>query len=168
MTDAPHDRDLENDLTLEPGPRVSRLKRPMPAVGVPVSIAANLVAAFLSFVLLVLAPTILMDFVPLPDDFAAVFVLMVPIAFLERTTAAFGVALLFFVIGIGFQLWQRRKGLPAWWPLVVAFPVAAFLLAPEALVRGESIWGWAELGAAIALAFCVHWLFVLAAVELMD
>ncbi|HKI18272.1 MAG TPA: hypothetical protein VKA15_10345 [Isosphaeraceae bacterium] len=168
MTEAPLERDLKNDLTSGPGTTVSGLERPVPALAGPVSITANLVAAFLSFVSLVAASTIVVDFVPLPDEFAAVFVQIVPMDLLERTSAAFGVALLFLVIGIGFQLWQRRRRLASWWPLVVAFPLVGVLLVPDALARGEPIWIWATIGAAIAQAFCVHWLFVLAAVELMD
>jgi len=168
MTEALVEADVKNDLTVEPGPTVSELKRPIPAVGEPVSIAANVVAAFLSFLFLVVAPTILVNFVPLPDEFATVFVQLVPMDLLERTTAALGIAMLFFVIGIGLQLWHYRRGLASWWPLVLAFPVAGVLLAPEVLARGESIWVWATLGVAIALAFCAHWLTVLAAAELMD
>lgn len=154
MTDAPIERDAKNNLTLEPGPTVSGLKRPKPALREPVSIAANLIAAFASFLLLLLAPTILVDFVPLPDAFAAVFVPIVPMSLLERAISALGIALVFVVLGVGFQLWRYRRRLASWWPLVLAFPVVAVLLAPEALARGESIWVWTELGAAIALAFC--------------
>jgi hypothetical protein len=168
MTDAPVEPDVKNYLAEDPAPTVSGTKRPIPAVGEPVSIAANLVAAFLSFLFLVLAPTILLNFVPLPEELAAVFVQIVPLALSERAAAALGVALLFLVLGIGFQVWRYRRGLASWWPLVLAFPVAGVLVVPDALSLAEPIWVWAMMGMAIALAFCVHWLFVLAADELMD
>jgi hypothetical protein len=168
MTDAPVESDVGKNLPVAPGLAVSGLKRPIPAFRESVSIAANFVAAFLSFVFLIVAPTILWEFVPLSDDFATIFVQFVPMGLLERTTAALGVALLFFMTGIGLHLWHLRRGLAFWWPLVLAFPVVGVLLVPEALAGGESIWAWGMFGAAIALAFCMHWLIVLAAAELID
>jgi len=72
------------------------------------------------------------------------------------------------VIGIGLQSWQYRRGFASWWPLVWAFPIGGVSLVPDALARGESIWVWATLGVAIALAFCGHWLAVLAVAELRE
>jgi hypothetical protein len=168
MSDAPGERDVGKDVKLQPRLEVSEHRRPVRAVCEPLSIAANVIAAIGSFIFLIAAPTILFEFVPLPDEYATVVFETLPLTLPDRTIAALGVALLFLVIGIGFQLWQCRKGLSSWWPLVLAFPIAGILLVPDAVARGGSVWGWAMLGVAMAMAFCVHWLFVLTTVELLD
>ena len=93
---------------------------------------------------------------------------VLPMALLEMVFTAFGIAILFLVIGIALQVWQYRRGFSSWRPLVLAFPIVGLLLVPEALARGGTVRGWAVLGMAIALAFWVHWLAVLAASELTD
>jgi len=168
MTNAPVEPRAKNDPTVEPRPAVSRLKGLVPAVGEPVSITANVIAAIGSFLFLITAPTILLNFVPLPEEFATILAEFMPMALSEITTTAFGIALLFLVIGICFQLWQSCKGLSSWWPLALAFPVTAIVLVPDALAHGGPLSAWAELALAIALAFCAHWLAVLAIRELMD
>jgi hypothetical protein len=42
------------------------------------------------------------------------------------------------------------------------------LLLPELLVRGGSVRYWTILGAAIALAFCAHWLALVVAREALE
>ena len=168
MADAPVEQSAGKDAKKNPQLAVSPYKRPIPAFGERVSIAANIIATIGTFLFLVIAPAILLNFVPLPDEFATVLFDTVPLTFPDQLFSALGVALFFLVIGIGFQAWQCRKGLSSWWPLVAAFPVTAILLLPDALARGGSVWAWAMLGAAMALVFCVHWLLVLAAVELID
>jgi hypothetical protein len=153
---------------VEPRPEASRLKRPIPAVAEPVSIKANVLAAIGTFLFFAVAPTILLNFVPLPDEFAAVLVEVLPMTMSERMVAAAGLALLFVVIGVAYQLWQRQTGHASWWPLVLAFPVTGILLVPDALARGGSLSGWIALWVAIALCLCLHWLAVLVIRELID
>jgi hypothetical protein len=168
MTDAPVDPDVKIEPAATRRPSAPRLKRPSGLVGEPVSIKANILAAIGSFLFLAIAPAILLRFVPLPDEIIAVFVEYVPFELSEILAKAFGTALLFLVIGIGFQLWQSRRGLSCWWPYVLAFPVTGVLVLPDALARGGAISGWIALGAALALAFCFHWLAVRAFGEILD
>lgn len=168
MVNTPVEPDVKNDPTVEPRPAVSGLVRPIRAFGESLPIAANIMAAIGSFLFLIVVPTVLLDFIPLPEEFATILVQVMPTGLLDRVAAALAVALLFLVVVIGFQLWQYRRRLSSWWPVVLAFPVTAILLAPDALAHGGPIIGWATVGVAFALAFCWHWLAVLAIVELMD
>jgi len=168
MTDASVDPAVQDDLAVCRRRTASRLKRARLEGGQRVSIAANVIAAIASFLILILAPTLLWQFIPIPDDYVTALVRFVPITLEDRITSAFGLALLFFVVGIGLQAWQYRKRIASWWPLVLAFPVVAVLLVPDVLAGGGSIGEWAMFGSAIVLAFWVHWLAVLVAVELID
>jgi hypothetical protein len=168
MTDAPVESNVRHDVPVMPRATASEFKGALPALGEPVSIAANVVAAIVSFLVLIAAPTILLELMPIPDDIAVVFGQVLPMALLEMVFTAFGIAILFLVIGIALQVWQYRRGFSSWRPLVLAFPIVGLLLVPEALARGGTVRGWAVLGMAIALAFWVHWLAVLAASELTD
>jgi hypothetical protein len=168
MTDASVERAAKDDRVVGTVRTTSGLKRSIPVLSQPVSIAANVIAAIASFLFLVVVPTMLLAFVPLPDDLVAILLEFLPSTLQERIAAAFGLALLFFVIGIGFQVWQYGRKAASWWPFVLVFPVVAALLVPDAFARGGSIRDWAVFGVALALAFCVHWLAVLLAVELID
>lgn len=158
----------KDNLAVAPQPPVSQPKPPVPTTREPLSIAANLIAAVGSFLLLIIAPTVLLDFASLPDEFTTVLFQVVPMAFADKVLAAFAVAICFLVVGIAFQLWQYRRELSSWWPPVLAFPVTGIVLVPDALAHGGPVGGWAILALTLALAFCFHWLTVLAAVELME
>ncbi len=141
MSDAPVEPDAQADFPIERPLAVPRLAQPIPGFREPISIAAHVTAAIGSFSFLILAPTILLEFVPLPDEFSEVLVQVVPLALLERSAAAFEGALVFLVIGIGCQVWQYRRKVSPWWPLLLAFPVAGILIVPDALARGQSAAG---------------------------
>jgi hypothetical protein len=168
MTDAPAEPEVKSAPTAEPRTAVSDRVRLTPGFVDPVSIKANVLAATGSFLFLILAPTIVWYFVPLSDEFAAMLAQFMPMAPAELATMALGLALVFLVIGIGYQVWQSRSKLSSWWPLVLAFPVSFILLMPDALAHGGPLSAWVALAMALALAFCGHWLAVLAFDEFID
>jgi hypothetical protein len=168
MTDAPVEPEVKRAPTAEPRATASRHPRPICRFGEPVSIKANVVAAIGSFLILIVAPTIVLNFVPVPDDLVPLFTQFVPMGLAELATTALGIALVFLVIGISYQVWQSHSGLSSWWPLVLAFPVTLILFAPDALAHGGPLRAWFALALALGVAFCVHWLAVLAFGELID
>jgi hypothetical protein len=137
-----------------------------------VPIVPNLLATFAGFLALMIAPwiclqihlAILEDAIE-DDRVAALFVL----ASLEETAviAVLG-SLLFLVVGIILQAWQYHRPFPSRWPALLAFPIAMGLLMPEALLRGGSAVSGAVIGAALAVAFGVHWVSVVILREEMD
>ena len=137
-------------------------------IGADVSMGPNLVATFVSFLCLIVAPTIGWRVV-----FALVYVgnvapFLIPTGWIETATVAAGGSLLFLVIGLIVQVWQHHRPFANRWPIVLAFPTAWALFLPEALVGGGSMLFWIIVGTAVALVFSVHWLVLLAAREAMD
>lgn len=137
-------------------------------IGADVPMVPNLVATFVSFLCVFAAPTIGWRVV-----FALVYVgnvspFLLPTGWIETAFVAAGGSLLFLVIGLIVQLWQHHRPFGNRWPVVLAFPLAWALFLPEALVRGGSVLFWIIVGTAVALAFSVHWLVLLAAREAMD
>jgi hypothetical protein len=134
--------------------------------------APNLIATIVSFGFLVIAPWLVgwgIDWIigedTALDDVGPGFLMIVTAV---TILVAFGTAMLFLVIGMILQFWQYHKPFGSWWPVALALPVAWGLLLPEVLVRGGSVLYWAALGAAIAVAFCVHWLALVVAREALE
>jgi hypothetical protein len=139
----------------------------MPASRDRVPILANLVAALVSFVFLLIAPASFLWLVGPVVDLGTTGPLFIPFSLMMCVLVAFGGSLIFLVIGIGLQAWQQQRPFSSWWPPIVAFPVGCALLLPEALAQEGPLWFWALVGVATAAAFCVHWFALLAAEELM-
>ena len=98
-----------------------------------ISFGPNLVATLASFGLLVIAPLVFGPFVlALTDDgvdhVSALLLLFVP---LSAVVLAVVGSLLFLMIGLILQLWQRHQHFASGWPVVLAFPIAWALLLPE-------------------------------------
>ena len=137
-----------------------------------VPFAPNLIATIVSFGIMAVVPWVVpwvMDWIVGEDsalDEVGPGYLMIVSA--VTMLVAFGIAMLFLVIGVILQFWQYHKPFESWWPVALAFPVVWGLLLPELLVRGGSVRYWTILGAAIALAFSVHWLALVVAREALE
>jgi hypothetical protein len=75
---------------------------------------------------------------------------------------------LFLMIGIILQAWQHRRPFSSQWPVVLAFPIVMALIVPEALLRGFTFFTGVVVGAAIAVAFGVHWVALVILREELD
>jgi hypothetical protein len=140
----------------------------MPRLGPSISIGANVLATIVSFVFLMIAPFIFLQILFALIDASEIGLLFIPVTLVEAGAVALTGSLLFLVIGVVLLRWQRHRRFASWWPIVLAFPVSWALVLPEAAVRGGSVPFWTAVGTAIALAFCLHWLVLLAAREAMD
>jgi len=145
------------------------LGHPITTPGDVLPIAPNLLATIASFGFMVVVPWLvlwvvdwIMNRYDVLDDVDPAF-----LAFATGVSiiVALGTALLFLVIGMIIQFWHHHKPFTSWWPIALAFPVTWGLLLPEALIRGDSVRYWMLVGAAIAVAFSVHWLALLIARE---
>ena len=156
----------------EPEEFLGMLGGPITTPGDVVPIAPNVIATIISFGFMVIAPWLVLSVVDwIIGDSAALDEAgpgFLAIAVGITMFVALGVALLFLVIGMIIQFWQHHKPFASWWPVALAFPAAWGLLLPETLVRGGPVMYWIILGAAIALAFSVHWLALVVAREAME
>jgi hypothetical protein len=137
-------------------------------MGADVSMAPNLVATFVSFLCLIVAPTIGWRIFFALVNVGNVAPFLIPSGWIETATVAAGGSLLFLVIGLIVQVWQYHRPFADRWPIALAFPTAWALFLPEALAGSGSVLFWIIVGAAVALVFSVHWLVLLAAQEAMD
>jgi hypothetical protein len=146
------------------GPR----RGPIPAAGADVPVAPNVVATFVSFLFVFVAPTIGWRVVFALIDVGELSTFLLPTGWIETAIVAVGGSLLFLVLGLILQLWQHYRPFADRWPIALAFPVAWALFLPEALVGGGSVLFWILVGTGVALAFSAHWLTFLGARETMD
>jgi hypothetical protein len=144
------------------------LKLPIHRFGDGVSIGPNLIATLVSFVFLMIAPMVFWEIIFTLVDSDAVDPRVIPNGLVETAGFAIGGSLLFLVIGVILQLWQDYQKIGSRWPVVLAFPVTAILLLPEAWARGDSVAFWIMVGVAVALAFSFHWLALVLASEALD
>ncbi len=148
--------------TLESGELPALSSHLVTTTGDVIPIAPNLIATIVSFGFMAVVPWVVpwvMDRIvgedTALDDVGPGFLMIVTAV---TMLVAFGFAILFLVIGMIIQFWQHHKPFPSWWPVALAFPVAWGLILPEKLIRGGPASYWLMLGAAIAVAFSVHWL----------
>jgi hypothetical protein len=132
------------------------------------SIGANVIATIISFVVLMIAPTLCLQLLFDLIDAQEIGPVLMPATLIEALLVAMGGSLLFLIIAVVLQLWQRHKRFASWWPMALAFPTAWALILPEPLVRGGSVRFWIIAATLLATAFCLHWLALLAAREAMD
>jgi hypothetical protein len=155
-----------------PGPERPTIApmRPIAAEGERISFGPNLVATLASFGFLLIAPLVSCPilYVLLDDGDGQVPPFLPLMVMAAALVLAVGGSLLFLVIGLILQLWQRHRPFANWWPVVLAIPIAWAFLLPETLTRGGSVRFWLILGTAIAMAFWVHWLALVRARAAMD
>jgi hypothetical protein len=143
-------------------------ERRIPPLESKISIGANVIATFVSLVILVIVSWAGLEVLFLFVDVTEIGRLPIAATPVEAVLAAAGGALAFLIVGIILQLWQRHHQFASWWPMILAFPVCWVLLLPEPLVHGGSIRCWMIVATGLAATFCIHWLVVLAAWEALD
>jgi hypothetical protein len=140
--------------------------------GTAVRIGPNLLAAIVSFLFVLIGSQICLLLInvifgtDVPVDEIGLLYSMSNL--LMAIAVAFAGSLLFLLLGLTVQLWESHRPFAPWWPVVVAFPAAWAIFLPEQLVRGGSAMYWMIVSTAIALAFAVHWLALVAAREAME
>jgi hypothetical protein len=77
-------------------------------------------------------------------------------------------ALLFLAIGLILQAWDYRHPFPLRWAVWLAYPIALGLIVPDTLLRGGTTLAGSILAVAIATAFALQWITVVALREEMD
>jgi hypothetical protein len=120
--------------------------------------ASLLVAAVISFVLLVLLPTIflgpLLYLLPESDSLGP---MSLPIVshnvFLEALVGS-GLLTIISLIIVMAERWRR---VPRWLPFALSLPVATALILPSALEHGGPFLAWLAFCVLVAAVFCVHW-----------
>ncbi len=137
-----------------------------------IPIVPNLLATFAGFLVLLIAPwiclkihEIILEDASLGDRGSNLF------RSLELDASAIIAVVgssLFLVIGIILQAWQHRRPFSSRWPVVLAFPIVMALIVPEALLRGFTFFTGVVGGAAIAVAFGVHWVALVLLREELD
>ena len=154
----------------EPGPE--RVRELLLKAEHPVPIVPNLLATLAGFIALLAAPWICLQIHQailedaIVDDQGAGMFVMLDLG--ESVIIAAGGSVLFLVVGIILQVWQYHRPFSSGWPVVLAFPIALGLLLPEALLRGGRYLTGAIVGAAIAVAFGLHWVSLVILREEMD
>jgi hypothetical protein len=155
-----------------PGPErpMTAPMRPIAAGEERISFGPNLIAMLASFVFLLIAPLVSFPILYglLGNGYHQVPPFLPLMVLAAAVVVAVGGSLLFLVVGLILQLWQRHQPFANWWPVVLAIPTAWALLLPQTLARGGSVRFWLILGTGIAVAFSVHWLALVGAREAID
>jgi hypothetical protein len=130
----------------------------------------NLIATAVSFFFLLIAPTVVsyVLYELLDPGEGQVGPFLLPMTLIEGVVVAFGGAVLLLVIGLILQFWQHLRPFSSWWPIILVLPIVWALVLPEVLVRGGSLLSWLIFGTALAGAFAVHWVALVAAREAID
>jgi hypothetical protein len=125
-------------------------------------------AAAATFVVLYLAPIcclpILAALVPAGEHAGP---LALPIFTSALRDAAAGTAVLV-VLSLLLSTAERRWRFPDWLPPALSFPSAVLLVLPSALVQGGPWPAWLAFAAMIAVACCLHWVFLRWARDVWD
>ncbi len=137
-----------------------------------IPLVPNLVGTGAGFLVLLVAPWICSKILEriLGDDVVQdkVSIMLIVMSLEENAFIALVGSLLFLAVGMILQVWDHRHPFHLRWAIWLAYPIAIGLVVAETLLRGGTTLSGAILGVAIASAFAVQWITVVALREEMD